>query len=427
MPTHTHPLTDPGHVHELDQNKGDASYIFVNGSYVMKSEIGLSGGTGSASNIVTMSATTGITIGTAGSGTAHNNLQPYIVMNYYIKYDTNVSILVVPGATSIASFVGPTGPVGPIGPTGYTGPTGYFGIVGVNYGDYPYWDTSINDWVVSHTNIRLGANAGIANSENAIAIGYDAGTLHQDKNAIAIGYGAGSSNQGENAIAIGNQAGNNSQASDSIVLNASSISLNAANSGFYVHPVRSIDTPDIETKVVGYNYVTNECIQITKINLESLSTAICSTGVGVIGNLHVSTIVLGQSTLTAGLENKTFVIDHPYNPEKYLVHACLEGPEAGVYYRGTSCIPNNCSSVAVSLPDYATAFREFTIQITPIWNGTIRTLNASNIVSGTFIVYGEPGEFNWLVHGVRSDIQVEPNRSDVTLFGNGPYKWIVQY
>ena len=31
---------------------------------------------------------------------------------------------------------------------------------------------------------------------------------------------------------------------------------------------------------------------------------------------------------------KTFVIDHPDDENKYLVHVCLEGPEAGVYYRG---------------------------------------------------------------------------------------------
>jgi microcystin-dependent protein len=31
------------------------------------------------------SATTGITLNNNGSGTAHNNLQPYIVLNYIIK------------------------------------------------------------------------------------------------------------------------------------------------------------------------------------------------------------------------------------------------------------------------------------------------------------------------------------------------------
>ena len=35
-------------------------------------------------------------------------------------------------------------------------------------------------------------------------------------------------------------------------------------------------------------------------------------------------------------KTKTFIIDHPIDKNKYLVHGCLEGPEFGVYYRGKS-------------------------------------------------------------------------------------------
>jgi hypothetical protein len=38
---------------------------------------------------------------------------------------------------------------------------------------------------------------------------------------------------------------------------------------------------------------------------------------------------------------KTFIIEHPIDTSKYLIHACLEGPEAGVYYRGKATIDNN--------------------------------------------------------------------------------------
>ena len=40
---------------------------------------------------------------------------------------------------------------------------------------------------------------------------------------------------------------------------------------------------------------------------------------------------------------KTFVIEHPNNVDKFLVHGCLEGPEAGVYYRGKDKIVNLCN------------------------------------------------------------------------------------
>jgi hypothetical protein len=144
---------------------------------------------------------------------------------------------------------------------------------------------------------------------------------------------------------------------------------------------------------------------------------------------NTGTNVITYDTTTKELKYntaKTFVIDHPTNPSRYLVHACLEGPESGVYYRGKSCIPNNSSSVIVRIPEYATTFGDFTIQVTPVWNGTPRTLNVSEMsADGTFTVYGEPGEFNWHVHGKRADIDVEPDKSTAIVSGSGPYKWIM--
>jgi microcystin-dependent protein len=128
MPTHSHVLTDPGHSHILNE-QGQASYVFANGVYIMTSELGLTGGTGT--NVTSYPASTNITLASTGGNLAHNNLQPYIVMNYFIKFDTNVSIIEVPGATSIMSFIGPTGQTGPTGPTGETGATGFTGPTGM--------------------------------------------------------------------------------------------------------------------------------------------------------------------------------------------------------------------------------------------------------------------------------------------------------
>jgi hypothetical protein len=123
---------------------------------------------------------------------------------------------------------------------------------------------------------------------------------------------------------------------------------------------------------------------------------------------------------------KTFVIDHPLNPEKYLVHGCLEGPEGGVYYRGKSEIINN-ESIKILLPDYVKKLAyDFTIQVTPIYSGirNLKSLEVSEIEENSFVVYGENRKFYWLVHGKRNDIIVEPKKSDVDVKGNGPYKWI---
>jgi len=122
---------------------------------------------------------------------------------------------------------------------------------------------------------------------------------------------------------------------------------------------------------------------------------------------------------------KTFVIDHPLDSSKYLVHACIEGPEAGVYYRGTSEIENGKREQIVQLPEYVKSLAtSFTVSVTPIYNGRMRYLNCSDVTNNCFTVYGKPGRFNWIIFGKRLDIQVEPYKNQVLIKGDGPYKYI---
>ena len=130
---------------------------------------------------------------------------------------------------------------------------------------------------------------------------------------------------------------------------------------------------------------------------------------------------------------KSFIIDHPIEKEKYLVHICLEGPEAGVYYRGTGKIINNNFTI-VNLPGYVSALaKDFTVQITPIYDEDNiyscsdvfdKQFRVTKVFNNQFRVYGRNGEFFWLVQGKRSDIEVEPLKTHVNVKGNGPYKWI---
>jgi hypothetical protein len=162
------------------------------------------------------------------------------------------------------------------------------------------------------------------------------------------------------------------------------VTLTTSNSGLIVNPIRLNTT--IATNALVYNSTTKEIVYNT---------------------------------------TKTFVIEHPKDESKYLVHACLEGPESGVYYRGTAEIADLESSVTITLPDYVDALAtDFTVQITPIYNGTIRTLNASRVSNNRFTVYGDSGAFSWHVHGRRAVVDVEPKKSDVVVQGDGPYKWI---
>jgi hypothetical protein len=241
--------------------------------------------------------------------------------------------------------------------------------------------------------VAIGYCAGFDGQQaSAVAIGNLAGNTGQGQDAVAIGNNAGEFRQGANAIAIGAFAGYTGQTGGSIVLNASGAVLTAANVGLYVNPVRGETGAWASTGFTGaiqYNPTTHE---------------------------------------VAYNDTKTFVIDHPVDAEnKYLVHACLEGPESGVYYRGKSEIVNG-SSVEVQLPSYVGALcTDLTVQITHIYDGAVKAFSASEVdsVSNSFTVYGENGRFNWLVHGKRADIVVEPSKADVSVHGDGPYKYIL--
>jgi hypothetical protein len=134
---------------------------------------------------------------------------------------------------------------------------------------------------------------------------------------------------------------------------------------------------------------------------------------------------------------KTFVIEHPLHIDKYLVHACLEGPEAGVYYRGTSTITSDYKSVELYLADYVDQLAtEFTIYVTPLWMDMDRDsdrdmpcfprLITTPVINGKFTVYSDiiPCTFNYIVFGKRHSIVTEPLKTLTHVKGEGPYKWI---
>jgi len=243
----------------------------------------------------------------------------------------------------------------------------------------------------------IGFNAGTnTQGANAIAIGNNAGNIGQGSGAVAIGFNAGNTQQGVNAIAIGTIAGQTAQGARSIVINASGVafSTTTANATF-IRPMRVSNTVSAMANLVYFNPSTYELLYS------------------------------GAATAAATIDIKTFVIDHPTNANKYLVHACLEGPESGVYYRGEGQIVNNLHTT-IHLPAYVEHLATgFTIQITPIYSGEmIKPLYTSRVKGNSFTVYGENCEFFWHVTGKRGDINVEPSKATTTVKGSGPYRWI---
>ena len=228
------------------------------------------------------------------------------------------------------------------------------------------------------------SNSKVNINSSRVNVGFNAGSQIQNERAIAIGDSAGRSSQGTQAIAIGAYAGLINQNQGSIVIDASGsvadpITVNQR--GLFIRPIRPVGAAT-SANGLAYDPATKE---IT----------------------HVST--------------KTFVIDHPIHQDKYLVHACLEGPEAGVYYRGKGEITND-ESVEITLPEYVKNFYNFTVQVTAI-NSRI-VYGASEVEDSKFKVFGYNGKFFWTVQATRQEIEVEPSKSDVIVKGDGPYTYI---
>jgi len=111
--------------------------------------------------------------------------------------------------------------------------------------------------------------------------------------------------------------------------------------------------------------------------------------------------------------SKNFKINHPTNEGQYLIHSSLEGPEAGVYYRGTSQLREGITTI--KLPEYfedLTREEDRTIILTNI-DGfdqlSLKTINGNQINNGKFIVYSDnkksSQKFNWEIKAIRADIE----------------------
>ena len=112
-----------------------------------------------------------------------------------------------------------------------------------------------------------------------------------------------------------------------------------------------------------------------------------------------------HSLLCAG-GTKSFITDHPTKPDKKLIHAAIEGPESGLYYRGQATLEDG--KAVVTLPEYFEGLarkEDRTIQLTAAGK-TPFVLSADPIQEGTFKVYGtkDDGSFYWEVKAIRADI-----------------------
>jgi hypothetical protein len=139
MPTHTHTqdahshgITDPGHAHTLRGpiwRESGGNVTLGSGGAGASVDQGL--GTSATVTGISVNSTTATNQNTGGGG-AHNNLQPYIVLNYIIKATSGVTA----GDTALETRVGslettsndPIKLNGQVISSNYSIPVGYNGL-----------------------------------------------------------------------------------------------------------------------------------------------------------------------------------------------------------------------------------------------------------------------------------------------------------
>ncbi|MEU8263235.1 hypothetical protein AB0C02_21715 [Micromonospora sp. NPDC048999] len=117
-------------------------------------------------------------------------------------------------------------------------------------------------------------------------------------------------------------------------------------------------------------------------------------------------------------KSKQFAIDHPLDPpdatqRRQLIHAAIEGPENGVYYRGEGRLEHGVATV--ELPAYFEALTRpegRTVQLTPVFEDDepVAALAAGRVRDGAFRVRTVDGStashaFYWEVKAVRADLE----------------------
>ena len=336
----------------------------------------------------------------------------------------------IPGTAVNTGATGPTGPTGPTGApgtavnTGATGPTGPIGLQGAG-GALGYWGSFWSD--ASQNNVGGSTGGNIMTLNNTDPDSNGVSIVSNSRITVA--------NTGVYNIQFSVQITKTDSGTDYINIWFSKNGTALADSNSQIR-----STGNDDAFIPAWNYMLQlNAGEYVEIYWQSDDLALRLTAQGtqsLIGPPPYtipaipSVIVTVQQVAYNGPTGptgpgKTFIIDHPKDTDRYLVHACLEGPEVGVYYRGTSEIIDN-QSVTIELPSYVPGWAtHISVLVTSIYDGKVKTFAASDVDrNGKFVVYGENGRFNWLAMGKRASVNVEPLKSEINVSGFGPYKWI---
>ncbi len=149
------------------------------------------------------------------------NLLDTTLSQWYLSTNSQTKYLVFDGESQSLGFVGDSGGSGTVtfGATTNNGTGGINDIELTSATGNAFVRTGSNSWkfnqsgnlIFPDATVQTTAWTGTVNFGNAIAIGYNTGTVSQGSKAVAVGSTAGNVSQGTGAVAVGDRSGATSQ------------------------------------------------------------------------------------------------------------------------------------------------------------------------------------------------------------------------
>jgi hypothetical protein len=194
----------------------------------------------------------------------------------------------------------------------------------------------------------------------------------------------------------------------------------ANNGHFYLHLGMNAENGGI---VEGFGADGNETVRISTVMGQPDSG-----GISIFDSLGIHTASMtfdadGNSMVVADV--KSFTMPHPTQPDRLIVYACIEGPEAAVFVRGTAPLVHG--EATVSLPDHfvhVANAETMTVQVTPLSADSMGLAVVAKERTGFIIRELQHGsgnyDFDWEVKCVRQgheDFRVTRLRNEMVIVG----------
>lgn len=182
---------------------------------------------------------------------------------------------------------------------------------------------------------------------------------------------------------------------------------------------------------LGFGAITDKHSGVTYDGISFIALTLSGDDYVPSNNNSSSQALQGYGLFSAG--TKTFIIDHPLDPDRYLIHAALEGPTTDVFYRGVIDLKQGKATIV--LPSYVKDLIIADSESILLQNMTgFDTVYVSDfdLDSNTIAIMSEQStsdaSVSWELKAVRKNaaFDTEPLKANLKVMGHGPYTYGIE-